>query len=169
MDRKWKILEKYFDEELNESEEIELNEMLKTDPEFRKAFQMEKSLINDIHNMHTPYIQSRKDKIMEIIKYIKPEKRSRFVYALPILFSYSLITTIVMLVKFGQSSIDFIWTHSKNVILILFNIIAKSSIVIQELDTNLMIYSIIIPIIALSIVVPSGIFLKKEIKKGDKI
>ena len=119
--------------------------------------------------MYIPYIQSRKDKIMEIIKYIKPEKRSRFVYALPILFSYSLITTIVMLIKFGQSSIDFIWTYSKSIILILFNIIAKASIVISELDTNLMLYSIIIPIIALSIVVSSGIFIKKEIKKGEKI
>lgn len=166
MDRRWELLEKYFDEELTDDEEKQFNEILRADEDFYNEFIQYRRMIDDIGSMSIPDIKSRQTKIMEIIHYINPGKKNRFTFALPVFFSYSLITTIFLAVRFKEIIFTNTWNYTKTVVFGLFDIIAKAMVIFPELDSNAMLILCCIPIVSFLIAVPSGVIIRKEIKKG---
>lgn len=166
MNKRWELLEKYFDEELTDDEQKQLNEMLRSDEEFYREFIEYRQIMGDIRDIYIPDMNSRKNKIMEIIHYISPEKKTRFAFALPVFFSYSLITTLFLMIRFKELIFINTWNYSKTVMLELFSIIAKAMTIFAEFNSGLILLLCCIPIASVIIALSSGIVIRKEIKKG---
>lgn len=71
MDRKYILMEKYYDGEITENEYGELNEMLRKDSNFRRAFEEYGTVIEDIRSINMPHIESSKESIMNIIQAVQ--------------------------------------------------------------------------------------------------
>ncbi len=166
MEKKWELLEKYFDNELSEKEQKKLNQLMQNDEELYNEFIQMQTIHDDIKTIVLPIFNSKKKDILNIVDYIQPDKKRKFLYALPVLFSYSIITTLFIIAKFKDIIFSFTWNNAKGIIVTIMEIMSKISIIFAELDFHTMLIMCMIPIMSVIITFSSGYFIKKEINKG---
>lgn len=109
MDRKWMLLEKYLDNELNAGEMTEFTAMLKNDKELKEELAFQQSLETGIKCIEIPDIESRKQIIMKKIMLSKPAKKSIWGYIIPPVISYALVSTIFAVYSLRGYIIDSLW------------------------------------------------------------
>ncbi|MFO8062180.1 MAG: hypothetical protein R6U31_04570 [bacterium] len=113
MDRKYILMEKYYDGEITENESGKLNALLRKDSNFRRAFEEYGTVIEDIRTINVPHIESSKESIMNIIRYVDIRPSKKWKYALIGLISYS-VSSLAFLVYFFRMNILRFFVTSMN-------------------------------------------------------
>ena len=115
MDRKYILMEKYHDGEITENESAELNELLRKDSNFRRAFEEYGTVIEDIRSINTPHIESSKESIMNIIRYVDIRPSKKWKYAAVGLISYSVSSIAFLIYHFRMNMLRFFVTSMNSV------------------------------------------------------
>ncbi|MDY6786815.1 MAG: hypothetical protein SVK54_01675 [candidate division WOR-3 bacterium] len=115
MDRKYILMEKYYDGEITENEYGELNEMLRKDSNFRRAFEEYGTVIEDIRSINMPHIESSKESIMNIIRYVDISPSKKWKYTAVGLISYSVSSIAFLIYHFRMNILRFFVTSMNSV------------------------------------------------------
>lgn len=115
MDRKYILMEKYYDGEITENESGELNELLRKDSNFRRAFEEYGTVIEDIRSINMPHIESSKESIMNIIRYVDIRPSKKWKYAAVGLISYSVSSIAFLIYHFRMNMLRFFVTSMNSV------------------------------------------------------
>lgn len=115
MDRKYILMEKYYDGEITENESSELNQFLRKDSNFRRAFEEYGTVIEDIRSVNVPHIESSKESIMNIIRYVDISPSKKWKYAAVGMISYSVSSIAFLIFYFRMNILRFFVTSMNSV------------------------------------------------------
>lgn len=109
MERKWLLLEKYLENELEDNEISEFTNMLNSDRELQEELDFQRSLMSGIKGIAVPAVESRSQIIMKKIMLQKKSRKSVWSYVLPPLLSYTFLSFMFAIYALRGYIVDSLW------------------------------------------------------------